>query len=85
MKYSKLKSCPFCGESNKIHIRRQGNHAYRVICHNCGALGHYAKVEKYHKNKFVTQGQAKKLWNKRRCEVIGNIRDNYKLMKGVEE
>lgn len=41
----KLKPCPFCAENNKIHIRRQGNHAYRVICHSCGALGPYAKVE----------------------------------------
>ena len=61
----KLKPCPFCGETNRIHIRRQGKNAYRVICHNCGALGPYAKVEEWHSDKFIAQGNAKKLWNRR--------------------
>lgn len=61
----KLKPCPFCNEANRIHIRRQGNHAYRVICHSCGALGPYAKVEEWHSNKLIAQGQAKRLWNAR--------------------
>lgn len=65
MSENTLKPCPFCGECNKIHIRRQGNYAYRVICHNCEALGPYAKVEPWHKNKFIAQNQAKILWNKR--------------------
>lgn len=61
----KLKPCPFCGEANRIHIRRQGKNAYRVICHNCGALGPYSKVEEWHSNKLIAQGKAKNLWNTR--------------------
>ena len=61
----KLKPCPFCGETNRIHIRRQGKNAYRVICHACGALGPYAKVEEWHSDKFIAQRNAKKLWNRR--------------------
>ncbi|MCH5304791.1 MAG: Lar family restriction alleviation protein [Ruminococcus sp.] len=61
-----LKSCPFCGCSDRRRgIRRQGNNGYRVVCGRCGASGPYVTIKKWHDTKFVAQGQAIKAWNRR--------------------
>lgn len=67
-KTNELKPCPFCGKSDRVHIRRQGKHAYRVVCSSCGATGPHAKVEEWHPHKFIAQGQAVRGWNDRKDE-----------------
>lgn len=68
-KTSKLKSCPFCGNTSKgemkVSVRRQGNKGYRVICSKCGACGPYVAIKEWHDTKMIAQGQAIKLWNER--------------------
>lgn len=63
-----LKPCPFCFSQN-IAIMREGksenNAAYRVVCRRCKARGPKVRVEAWHDNKFVAQGQAAAAWNKR--------------------
>ena len=60
------KPCPFCGCCDRrVGIRRQGTRGYRVVCGNCGAAGPYVAIKIYHDNKFIAQGQAIGLWNRR--------------------
>ncbi len=56
------KACPFCG--NKPHIRREGN-GYVMMCISCGAKGPKATIREWHRNKFISQEEARSLWNTR--------------------
>lgn len=65
----KVNTCPFCGCSDRgdrrVRIRRQGNRGYRVVCGCCGASGPYVAIKVWHDNKYIAQGQAISLWNRR--------------------
>ena len=68
---AELKPCPFCGCCDRrVNIRKQGAHAYRVVCGRCGASGPRKVVQDWHDSKFVAQGQAANAWNRRAEGVV---------------
>lgn len=62
----KLKPCPFCGSNDrKVHIRRQGNKGYCVVCSSCGGKGPYVAIKEWHSTKLIAHRQAITEWNTR--------------------
>ena len=66
---NKLKPCPFCGEIDKLKIRRFGlskKFIVDIICNNCGATSPFAHIDGEKIGNCITkEHDAIKAWNKR--------------------
>lgn len=61
----KLKPCPFCGECNKIKLRKFKTDKYRILCQNCGATGPAFTQYSWEYTSIRAQNKARTSWNKR--------------------
>lgn len=82
MAENKLKSCPFCGCSDKrVGIRKMGKKGYRIVCTRCGVMGPFVSVLEFTGNqKLKAQEQAKVIWNQRegiRQDIIATTNQLY--------
>lgn len=64
---------------------RKLKNGYRIVCEECGGASHYAFIQPWHDNKFVTQCQTAKAWNKRIEAKNDTDNDDFELVKELSQ